>query len=237
MHELCYAMSDSPLGGFTYGGVLISNSDLHIDSYKPADLPMGMGANNHGSIVMINNDWYIFYHRHTNGTWFSRQGCAEKLTLTEDGRFPQVEMTSCGLNGGPLEGRGEYPAYLACNLFTKKHDLYVGDPYAPKIVQDGKDGDEETGYIANMNEGATAGFKYFDCKGITKFAVTIRGYAHGSFEVRTEWDGEVLAAIKVDSSNVWETYETDINIPDGINAIYLTYCGGGTAMLKSFTLG
>lgn len=236
MHELCYAMSDSPLGGFKYGGVLVSNSDLHIDSYKPADLPMAMGANNHGSIVQIGEDWYIFYHRHTNGTWFSRQGCAEKLTLTDKG-FDQVEMTSCGLNGGPLEGRGEYPAYLACNLFTEKHELYVGDPRAPKIVQDGRDGDEETGYIANISEGACAGFKYFDCKGITKFSVTVRGYTYGSFELRTKWDGEPLCTVKVDSSNVWETYTADVDMPDGINAIYISYRGGGTAMLKSFTLG
>ena len=236
MHELCWAMSDSPLGGFKYGGVLVSNSDLHIDSYKPADLPMAMGANNHGSIVEINGEWYIFYHRHTNNTWYSRQGCAEKLTF-EDGAFRQAEMTSCGLNGGPLEGKGEIPAYLACNLFTEKHGLYVGDPHAPKIVQDGKDGDELEGYIANMNAGSTAGFKYFDCKGITKVSVTTRGYCFGGvFEVRTKWDGEVLGEIRVESTNVWETFTADIAIPDGINAIYITYRTGGTVMLKSFTL-
>ena len=35
----------------------------------------------------------------------------------------------------------------------------------PKITQDGRDGDEETGYIANLRDGAHAGFKYFDCEG------------------------------------------------------------------------
>lgn len=52
-------------------------------------------------------------------------------------------MTSCGLNGVPLEERGEYPAYLACNLFTEKHSLYVGEANAPRVMQDGRDGDEE----------------------------------------------------------------------------------------------
>lgn len=41
-----------------------------------ADMPTAYGANNHGSIVQIGEDWYIFYHRHTNNTWYSRQGCA-----------------------------------------------------------------------------------------------------------------------------------------------------------------
>ena len=236
MHELCYAVGDSPFGEFKYGGVLISNTDLHIDSYKPADLPMACGANNHGSAIEINGEYYIFYHRHTNNTWYSRQGCVEKLKMNADGSFDQAEMTSCGLNGKPLVGKGEYPAYIACNLFNKEHELYVGGHNVPKIVQDGRDGDEEPAYIANFGDGCVAGFKYFDCKGIKKITVTIRGYAYGSIEVKTKWDGEALASIKLDSSNVWESYSSDISIPDGVNAIYLCYKGGGSAMVKSFTL-
>ena len=53
MHELCYAWSRSPLSGFQYGGVLNSNADIGIDTYKPADLPAAYGANNHGSVVNI----------------------------------------------------------------------------------------------------------------------------------------------------------------------------------------
>ena len=34
MHELCYAVSDNPVSGFTYQGVIVSNCDLGIDSYK-----------------------------------------------------------------------------------------------------------------------------------------------------------------------------------------------------------
>lgn len=74
MHELCYATSNNPTKDFVYGGVLVSNCDLHIDTYKPAEQPMAYGGNNHGSIVKIQDDWYIFYHRQTNGTWYSRRG-------------------------------------------------------------------------------------------------------------------------------------------------------------------
>ena len=126
------------LGTFVYGGVIVSNCDLHIDTYKPADMPTAYGANNHGSIVQIGEDWYIFYHRHTNNTWYSRQGCAEKLQIMPDGSIPQVKITSCGLNGGPLEGKGEYPAYLACNLFTDTPSVYVGEGNFPRVMQDGR---------------------------------------------------------------------------------------------------
>lgn len=236
MHEMCYATADDPRGPFKYGGVIVSNADIGIDKDKPADMPVAYGGNDHGSIVEINGDWYIFYHRQTNGSWYSRQGCAEKIEIKADGSIPQVEMTSCGLNGGPLPGSGFYPAYLACNLFTDKPSVYVGGDQFPRVMQDGRDGDEEPGYIGFMRNSATAGFKYFDFKGVKAISITTRGYAKGEFEVRTTREGEVLASIPIDFTNVWETYRSDINIPDGVAAIFLTYKGSGTCDLKGFEL-
>ena len=236
MHELCYAVSKEPTRGFTYGGVIVSNCDLHIDSYKPSELPMAYGANNHGSIVQIGEDWYIFYHRHTNGTWYSRQGCAEKIEILPDGTIPQVELTSCGLNGGPLRGEGEYFAYLVCNLFTDTPSVYVGGDRFPKVMQDGRDGDEEPGYIGNIQDGTTAGFKYFDCENVREIAIKTRGYGDGVFEVRTGWDGKVLGSTKIQYTNVWEEYRIPVCIPDGKQAIYFTYRGNGNVSLLSFTL-
>lgn len=241
-HELCYATSKYPNKDFVYRGVIVSNSDLHIDTYKPAEKPMFYGANNHGGMVEINGQWYIFYHRHTNGTNFSRQGCAEPIIILEDGSIPQVEMTSCGLNGGPLVGRGEYQAYLACNLFCKEESIYTDwtaswmNNQFPKITQDGRDGDEEPGFIANMKDSATAGFKYFDCKGIRRVKIKVRGYCTGAFEIKTSWDGAPLGQIPVVYTNIWTEFAADITIPDGIHALYLTYRGHGSANLASFTL-
>lgn len=240
MHELCYATSKHPTKGFEYQGVVVSNNDLHIDTYKPANKPMYFGGNNHGSIVEINNQWYVFYHRHTNGSNFSRQGMIEPIEILEDGTIPQVEMTTSGPNGKPLIGKGEYPAYLACHLFTKEEAMYTGDLWMdtqfPRITQDGKDGDQEIGYIENMTDSATAGFKYFDCQGVKKITLSVRGYCNGAFEIKTSWDGEALARIPVNFTNVWTDYSSDIEIPDGVQSIYITYTGGGRASLASFTL-
>jgi len=242
MHELCYATSKYPTKDFTYRGVIISNNDQGIDTYKPADKPMFYGGNNHGSIVEINNKWYIFYHRHTNGTNFSRQGCAEEIQFLSDGSIPQVEMTSCGLNDGPLLGQSKYAAYLACNLFCEEESVYTDFSCAwmnnqfPKITQDGKDGDEEIGYIANMKPSATAGFKYFDFKNIQKVKIKVRGYCKGYFEIKTEWNGDVHGIIPIHFSNVWKEYVADIKIPDGVHALYITYQGEGSASLAGFEL-
>lgn len=244
MFELCYAVSRSPMEGFVYGGVIVANNDIHIDSYKPADKPMFYGGNNHGSIVEIAGKWYIFYHRHTDGTNFSRQGCIEPISFREDGSIIQAEMTSCGANGGPLEGRGTYPAYIACQLFTAggEDPLTTGAPGEwmdcrfPKITQDGRDGDEEPGYVANLRAGATAGFRWFDCRGVQRVSIRVRGYCSGAFCVRTAWDGPALGMIPVTFSNVWKEYTAAIAIPDGVQALYFTYEGQGAANLASFTL-
>ena len=245
MYELCYAVSDSPVEGFRYGGVLIANNDLHISSYKPAEKPMYYGANNHGSMVQIGDDWYVFYHRHTNGTNYSRQGMAEKLTILPDGSIPQAEMTSCGLNGGPLEGEGVYPAYIACNLFAKTDNPYSGgagkngywlDGTLPRIMQDGADGDTELSYIMNMMDGATCGFKYFNCRGVVKIGVETRGYGSGCFEIRTAWDGKVIGTVPVGPSNIWVFSESEVHLPDGINALYFTWSGSRYTAMRRFSL-
>ncbi len=242
MHELCYATSKHPTKGFEYGGTIVSNCDMGISTDKTANKPMAYGGNNHGSIVEIKGKWYIFYHRHTNGTNFSRQGCLEEIKFLEDGSIPQVEMTSCGPNAGPLKGLGEYPTYIACNLFCDEESVYTDftgswmNNQFPKITQDGRDGDEEIGYIANMKASATAGFKYFDFKGVKRIKIRVRGYCKGDFEIKTSWDGPSIGKIPVVFSNVWKEYSADIRIPDGIHPLYITYTGQGSASLASFTL-
>lgn len=242
MHELCYATSKSPVKDFEYGGVIISNNDLHIDSYKPAGQPMYYGGNNHGSIVQILDQWYIFYHRHTDGTNFSRQGCIEQISFKEDGSIVQAEMTSSGADNTPFEGRGTFGGYLACQLFAKEEAFTTGEPGEfmdcrfPRITQDGRDGDQEPGYVANLRDGAHCGFRYFDCRGIRSVTIRVRGYCKGDFCVKTKWDGEILGRIPVEYSNVWKEYKDEIAIPDGVQSLYFMYEGQGAASLLSFTL-
>lgn len=235
-HELCYATSSSPLGPFTYQGVIIDNCDVGIDTYKPAELKTALHCNNHGSFTEINGKWYMFYHRPTNGTQFSRQACAEEIFFDENGLIKQVEMTSCGLNGGPLETGIWYDAYIACNLWNHDPEKNSDERYLPMISQDGNDGDELPGYVCNFVDNSTVGFKYFDCKGITKIDLKLRGYMDGCFEVRLSPDEAPVAVIPVTETNVWEVFTADCSIPDGVHAIYITHNGGRVPTLGAFRL-
>lgn len=235
MHELCYATSDSPEGPFTYGGVIVSNADIGIDSYKDAGLMVNFPANNHGSLIQIGEKRYIFYHRHTNATWYSRQGCVEPVEFAADGSIRQAEITSCGLNGGPLNDKETYPAYIACGIFKKEQPA---NPFAnfggrARVTQEGRDGDRNPAYISEIGNGTTIMFKYFDFKAVKGIEILARGYAAGPFEIRTELDGPVLGTVSMEYSDVWETYRADCAIPDGVHALYLTFTGNGGGQLLS----
>ena len=234
MHELCYATSDNPLGPFSYGGVIVSNCDMHIDTYKPADKPTCFGANNHGSIVQIGDDWYIFYHRQTNNDWYSRQGCAEKISFEADGSIKQVEITSCGLNGGPLKDIGEYPAHIACNLFDNRANMYVGELHSANVSMDITRDMKGPSYVREINDGSTVGFKYFELKGVKGLRITTRGYGQGTFEIRTSIDGEVLGTIDVGFCTAWGDHTAEFIIADGVYPLFLTFRGSGNPSLLSF---
>ena len=64
-HELCYAVSQRPDGDFKYGGTIISNGDVNLNGRTKKNSANYIG-NNHGSLVKVKDQWYIFYHRQTN---------------------------------------------------------------------------------------------------------------------------------------------------------------------------
>ncbi len=239
-HELAYAVSDYPDRGFTYGGAIISNGDIGFQGRKTEEA-LNYWGNNHGSIENINGQWYIFYHRQTNKTEQSRQGCAERIEI-KDGRIEQVEMTSCGLNGGPLEGKGLYPSYIACNLFSRDGAVKCAyGPFSkgkykthPCVTQESTDGNERQ-YIQNMQDGATAGYKYFSLSGLKAIKVKVRGQA-GTFSVSTAIGAAPAGEAKLPGCSTWTEYKIPCTIPDGQTALYFTYHGEGSTDFLDFEL-
>ena len=237
-HELCYALSRAPEGPFTYGGTLVSNGDIRQEdnvrvsiNMNPSPLVRNYIGNNHGSLVEVNGKYYIFFHRQTNRNMFSRQACAEEIQMTSDGHFLQAELTSCGLNGGPLEGKGRYEARIACHLQSNAGALFGVHPMVqnethPAFTQDGYDREDTSNqHIENMRDGAIAGFRYFDFKGAKKLTVTTRGKGSGWLIVRNGNPGEIIAEIAVKPASVWTSFTAGLRVEDGISSLYFTYSG------------
>lgn len=247
-HELCYAVSNKPDEEFEYGGTLVDIGDVFLDGRTENEALNCLG-NTHGSIECCNGQWYIFYHRHTNRTQFCRQACAEKIFIDQTGHIAQAEITSCGLNVGALNGRGQYPAYIACHLTLRGKNVFsspshMGQEY-PFITQDMKDtepcsipeGQMPVQYVHNIRSGACIGYKYFSFHKQKRISVRIRGCANGFFHVKT--DETRLACgkipINVDSAQ-WIDSGAKLQLPDGTHALYLQYEGEGVLDLLEFTL-
>ena len=247
-HELCYAISDRPDGGFAYGGVLVDLGDLYLDGNEDESRANNYLGNTHGGLLNIGEDWYIFYHRQTDRSSYARQACAEKLQRRPDGVFYQSEVTSCGLNGGPLRGEGRYEARIACNLWAKGHRTGRVDGAKPKkrlaahpfFTQTGKDRESDGDqYIANMRDGATAGFKYFSIEDVKRVSFELRGAASGEFQLAVTPDFETLCAaapIRLQKGAPAQTVTVPCRIPQGTQPLYFRFIGDGACDFIAFTL-
>ena len=170
-HELCYATSDYPDKEFTFGGTIVSNGDVGLNGRAEHD-SLNMTGTTHGSIIEIEGQWYVFYHRLTHKSDYSRQACAEKIEIKTDGSISQVEITSCGLNDGPLAGEGSYPAVICCNLTNGRMPHGCNCIYAEEFPNVTNAAEER--FIAEIEDGTLIGYKYFDLKAPKQLRLTAR---------------------------------------------------------------
>ena len=255
LHELCYAVSDKPDEGFVYGGVVVSNADIFPENEDQT--PKNCYGNDHGGIECINGEYYIFYHRQTNRSMFSRQGCAERIKIEEDGSIKQVLMTSQGLNGGPLPGQGVFPANCCAELMGKHTPvisfwLSMGKKH-PYLTQDLPDTDPVIDwdrmpvraaqglpkqYIANGKDGMRAVYRYFAFENTKRAAVKVRGTAVGVMKVFAgEGQDEVLIGeIPVHCEKNWKVFDARMHFPDGVNSLSFVFEGKGVLEFLAFGL-
>ena len=250
LHELCYAVSDRPDSGFTYGGVVISNADIMERGRKEEERrAKNCIGNNHGGMERINGEYYIFYHRQTNRTMFSRQGCAEKVCIAPDGSIPQVRTSSCGLNGGPLPGSGVYPVSCVCHLYGRYPQEQSGKQIMgekhPYLTQDGPDFDAGLSaegsrppriYIANGRDGMHALFRYFDLKNTKCIAVRTRGSAQGRLLILAGEGGRKAGEIVVEASEEWQSFSGKVSFEAEEQELCFVYQGAGALELLEFIL-
>jgi len=242
-HELCYAYSHRPDGDFQFGGTLVSLGDLFLNGRGEERDGVNYLGNTHGGLLHLQEKWYIFYHRQTNRHSFSRQACAEELTRTPEGAFLQAEVTSCGLNGGPMPGEGIYDARIACNLWSEEGvGRYDGllprlqlrrHPY---ITQRGK-GKNAQQFIANMRSGAVAGFKYFRFSDTKAVDLTLCGKGEGLVQISITPDfseicGEALVRVQKNRRRI----PVPCQIPEGVHPLYVRFLGRGYVHFWRFNI-
>lgn len=197
-----YSTSKSPMGPFKYGGVIVDND--HCD---PAVW------NNHGSIVEMNHQWYVFYHRATHGCVTMRKACIEPIYFNEDGSIPEVEMTTQGV-GKPLSAFKRIDAERACLLFGNVR------------VMDFDKGKEDLEMIYNDDK---AGYKYIDFgHGVNQFtAMVFPGKEESKIDLLIDqpW-GPSVGSITIpgkDNEGKWMEVNGNIKGVKGVHALWLKF--------------
>ncbi|WP_291529646.1 hypothetical protein [Bacteroides sp. UBA939] len=198
---LRYAYADSPLGPWKSGGVLVDSRAPVLNQDGSTLQTSYSGHNTHGSIQLINDQWYVFYHRAPRSYGYARQ--------------PMVAPVSVGWDEKPVARGGKvtiraYDPYSKSNTWTcrdKKGRAYTGaevtsegfhiyglDPYQyysagyacylsnTSVQQDAWDVWDNHAPITGVKDGNIIGYKYFgfgglaqDTKGLKAFEGTQPG--------------------------------------------------------------
>jgi len=189
--KLVYATSKSPMGPYEYRGVIVDNG---------LDYP---GGNNHGSVCEINGQWYIFYHRMTNGTIMSRRACVEPIEIAADGSIKQVEMTSLGFEKS-LNPYKAAPADIACVL---KGGAFITEKNVFERV------------IANITDGCVIGYKYYEfCGSETRLYLKTTGTGCRA-RVRVFADDAEIGVVEIGADS--GIYGAEMKSAAGRRAVYL----------------
>lgn len=192
---LRYAYGDSPLGPWKSGGVLVDSRAPVLNQDGSRLQTTNAGHNTHGSIELINGQWYVFYHRPPRGFGYARQAMVAPIHVEWDGE-PVSE-------GGKVSIRA-YDPYAKDKVWTAKDSrgneykgaevtsegfhIYGLDPYQyysagfacylsdVTLQQDSWDIWDNHAPITNVKNGNIIGYKYFGFGGLDKDKLGLKAF-------------------------------------------------------------
>jgi len=184
---LRYAFSDSPLGPWKSGGVLVDSRGVVLNEDGTKLQTTNSGHNTHGSIQEINDQWYVFYHRPPRGFGFARQSMVAPVTVKWDEKSVA--------DGGKVTIRAYDPyaedqlwgakdkqgkEYTGAEVTSEGFHIYGIDPYQyysagyacylsnTSSQQDSWDIWDDNMPITSVKNGDIIGYKYFGFGGLKK---------------------------------------------------------------------
>lgn len=251
---LRYAVADSPLGPWKSGGVLVDSRAPVLNRDGSAIETTNAGHNTHGSIELINGQWYVFYHRPPRGFGFARQAVVEPIKIEWDekavkdggmvsihafdpyqknltikdkqGReYKGAEVTSEGFHFYGLNPYQYYSAGYAC---------YLSDI---SLQQDSWDVWDNHMPVTNMKNGNIVGFKYFGFGGLNQDKFGLKAFSGSKEGNNTTFNlfitPKTQAAFKV---NVWLDGPWDNDIWKGTKIAQISIPENAKSAVTQFTV-
>ena len=218
---LRYAFGDTPLGPWKSGGVLVDSRGPVVNKEGTALQTSYAGHNTHGSIELIKDQWYVFYHRSPRGFGFARQPMVAPINVkwdekpvSEGGRvtirgwdtyasdniwtakagdyeYTGAEVTSEGFNIDGLYPHKYYSAGIACYLSRNELQADSWDIWDDHMP------------IVDVIDGDIIGYKYFDINELwdSVFNLFLLPKTSNSFKISvwldSPWDDEVNKGTKL----------------------------------------
>ena len=242
---LSYRFSDSPFGPFIGGGdISFNGGEILRDSEGVGTMTYQWG-NNHGSIVDVNGKWYVFYHRQTGVSEFSRQAMMEPIdaALGRDGALyigdirylngepvssGPVEMTSQGAHINGLDAAKWISAGYACHIHGSRQRAYIEPRYDQR--------DDVSTPVIGITSGTTVGFRYLQFGSNPPRCVTAVVNRCRPMKVLVRLDsyrGRVIACLEFSG----EDHEKSAALTAGVigkHAVYFEFLSNETGEIASF---
>jgi arabinoxylan arabinofuranohydrolase len=225
-NQLRYAVSNNPLGPWTYKGVYI----------KPTGSPT-----NHGSIVEYKGQWYAFYHNSLlSGHPWLRSICVDPLFYNADGTIQMIEQSR--EHGTPY---AEHPFVIPGTIEAEDYDQGgQGKSYSDSEKTNNGNAyrmsegvDVEMNSPGNYNVGWTNGGEWLeytvDVSETSLYTIkTIAASPNTSSKIRFKVDGnEIANSITIPNTGGWQSYReisaTGVNLEAGTHILQLFEETGG----------
>ena len=228
--EICYMTSDSPMGPFTYQGVILPN---------PGEF-FGVGGNNHHCVFNFRGEWFITYHAESIEEKLGmevkgyRSTHIDKLAMKEDGTLGKTKGTRTG-----VEQSGKLNPYEVVQAETIWNSAGVNTrPYDENNTASGADKVVDYGnmVVCDVETGSWIGLKGVDFgdKGATEFVASLCAgtEVNGVIQIRIDrLMGGIVGYLEVSGDGDGKTYiEQSCKLLEtitGVHDLYFTFYGSG----------
>ncbi len=242
------------MGPWKSGGVLVDSRAPVLNKDGSAIETSNAGHNTHGSIELINGQWYVFYHRPPRGFGFARQAVVEPIKVAWDEKSVK--------EGGMVSIRAFDPfqenltikdkqgkEYKGAEVTSEGFHFYGLDPYRYysagyvcylsdiSLQQDSWDVWDNHMPVTNMKNGTIAGFKYFGFGGLKQDKFGLKAFEGTKKGNRTAFN--LFIAPKTQTSfkvNVWLDGPWDNDTWKGKRIAQITVPENTATTVKQFTV-
>src|SRR5690606_9081981 len=220
---LRYLVGDSPLGPWKSGGVLVDSRGPVLSEDGTSLVGTNGGHNTHGSIELINGQWYAFYHRPPRNFGFARQAVVapvkiewDEKSVADGGTVRIRAFDPYGENSIWTAKDSKGREYKGAEVTSEGFHFYGLNPYQYysagyacylsdiSLQQDSWDVWDNHMPVTNMKNGNIVGFKYFGFGGLKQDKFGLKAFSGSKQGNNTTFNlfitPKTHAAFKV---NVW----------------------------------